>query len=36
MVIPFGKIAKNMTETKRREEDLPYKNQIAQLNSCWE
>jgi hypothetical protein len=35
MVIPFGKIANNMTEIKRREEDLPSKNQIAQLDACW-
>jgi hypothetical protein len=25
-IIPFGKIVNNMTETKRREEDLPSKN----------
>jgi hypothetical protein len=35
MVIPFGKIVNNMIETKRREEDLPSKNQISQLNACW-
>jgi hypothetical protein len=35
MVIPFGKIVNNMTETKRRKEDLPSKNRIAQLNACW-
>jgi hypothetical protein len=34
-VIPFGKIVNNMTETKRREEDLPSKNRIGQLNACW-
>jgi hypothetical protein len=34
-VIPFGKIVNNMTETKRREEDLPSKNRISQLNACW-
>jgi hypothetical protein len=34
-VIPFGKIVKNMTETKRREEDLPSKNRIGQLNASW-
>jgi hypothetical protein len=33
-VIPFGKIINNMTETKRREEDLPSKNRIGQLNAC--
>jgi hypothetical protein len=35
MVIPFGKIVNNMTETKRREEDLPSKNRIDKLNACW-
>ena len=35
MVIPFGKIVNNMTETKRREEDLPSKNRIGQLDACW-
>ena len=35
MVIPFGKIVNNMTETKRREEDLPSKNRIGQLSACW-
>jgi hypothetical protein len=34
-VIPFGKIVNNMTETKRKEEDLPSKNRIGQLNACW-
>ena len=33
-IIPFGTIVNNMTETKRREEDLPTKNWI-QLNACW-
>lgn len=33
MVIHFGKIVNNMTETKRREE-LPSKNRISQLNAC--
>jgi hypothetical protein len=35
MVIPFGKIVNNMTETKRREEDIPSKNCTGQLNACW-
>jgi hypothetical protein len=30
IVIHFGKIVNNMIETKRREEDLPSKNQIGQ------
>jgi hypothetical protein len=34
-VIPFGTIVNNMTETKRREQDLPSKNHIGQLNACW-
>jgi hypothetical protein len=33
-IIPFGKIVNNMTKTKRREEDLPSKNRIGQLNAC--
>jgi hypothetical protein len=35
MVLPFGTIVNNMTETKRREQDLPSKNRIGQLNACW-
>jgi hypothetical protein len=35
MVIPFGKIVNNMTETKRREDDLPSKNRIDKSNACW-
>ena len=35
MVIPFGTIVKNMIKTKRREQDLPSKNRISQLNPCW-
>jgi hypothetical protein len=35
MVLPFGTIVNNMTETKRREQDLPSKNRISQLNTCW-
>jgi hypothetical protein len=34
-VLPFGTIVNNMTETKRREQDLPSKNMIGQLNACW-
>jgi hypothetical protein len=34
-IIPFGKIVNNMTETKRREEYIPSKNWIYQLNACW-
>jgi hypothetical protein len=34
-VLPFGTIVNNVTETKRREQDLPSKNQINQLNACW-
>jgi hypothetical protein len=34
MAIPFGKIVNNMTKT-RREEDIPSKNCIGQLNACW-
>ena len=35
MVIPFGKIVNNMIETKRKEEDLPSRNCIGQLNASW-
>jgi hypothetical protein len=34
-VLPFGTIVNNMTETKRRQQDLPSKNWIVQLNACW-
>jgi hypothetical protein len=34
-IIHFGKIVNNMIETKRREEYLPSKNWISQLNACW-
>ena len=33
-VLPFGTIVNNMTE-KKREQDLPSKNWISQLNACW-
>jgi hypothetical protein len=35
IVLPFGTIVNNMTETKRRQQDLPSKNRIGQLNACW-
>jgi hypothetical protein len=35
MVLPFGTIVNNMIETKRRQQDLPFKNRIGQLNACW-
>jgi hypothetical protein len=35
MVLPFGTNVNNMTETRRREQDIPSKNQITQLNACW-
>jgi hypothetical protein len=35
MVIPFGTIVSNTIEIKRREQDLPSKKRIQQLNSCW-
>jgi hypothetical protein len=34
-VLPFRTIVNNMIETKRREQDLPSKNRIGQLNACW-
>jgi hypothetical protein len=34
-VVPFGVKVTNMTELRRREEDLPYPNGIKQLNACW-
>jgi hypothetical protein len=34
-VLHFGSIVNNMTETKRRQQDLPSKNRISQLNACW-
>ena len=34
-VVPFGFKVTNMTELRRREEDLPYLNRIKQLNECW-
>jgi uncharacterized protein YeeX (DUF496 family) len=34
-VVPFGINVTNMTEMRRREEDLPSPNRIKQLNACW-
>jgi hypothetical protein len=34
-VVPFGIKVTNMSELKRREEDLPSPSQIKQLNACW-
>jgi hypothetical protein len=34
-VLPFGNKVSNMTELRRREEDLPSPSQIKQLNTCW-
>jgi endo-alpha-1,4-polygalactosaminidase (GH114 family) len=34
-VVPFGVKVTNMTEFKRREDDIPSLNQIKQLNACW-
>jgi hypothetical protein len=33
MILPFGTIVNNMIETKRRQQDLPSKNWIDQLNA---
>jgi hypothetical protein len=35
IVLFIGTIVNNMTETKRREQDIPSKNWIGQLNACW-
>jgi hypothetical protein len=35
VVLPFETKFSNMTELKRREEDLPYPSLIKQLNVCW-
>jgi hypothetical protein len=35
VVFPFGIKVSNMTELKRREEDLPSPSRIKQLNACW-
>jgi hypothetical protein len=32
-ILPFGTIVNNMTEIKRRQQDLPSKNWIGQLNA---
>jgi hypothetical protein len=34
-VVPFGFKVTNITELRRREEDLPSLNWIKQLNACW-
>ena len=34
-VVPFGVKVTNMTELRRREEDLPSPNRIKQMNACW-
>jgi NADH dehydrogenase/NADH:ubiquinone oxidoreductase subunit G len=34
-VVPFGIKVTNMSELKRREEDLPSPSRIKQLNACW-
>jgi hypothetical protein len=33
--IPFGTHVNNMTKMRRRQEDIPSKNRITQLNACW-
>jgi hypothetical protein len=35
VVLPFEIKVSNMTELKRREEDLPSPSRIKQLNACW-
>jgi hypothetical protein len=35
VVVPFGIKVSNMTELRRREEDLPSPSRIKQLNVCW-
>jgi hypothetical protein len=35
VVFPFGIKVSNMTELKRREEDLPSPSRIKQLNASW-
>jgi hypothetical protein len=34
-MVPFGIKVSNMSELKRREEDLPSPSRIKQLNACW-
>jgi hypothetical protein len=34
-VIPFGIHVNNMTDMRRRQEDIPSQNWITQLNACW-
>ena len=33
--LPFGIIVNNMTEMRRRQQNIPSKNRIGQLNACW-
>jgi hypothetical protein len=35
VVLPFGSKVSNMTELRRREEDIPCPSRIKQLNACW-
>jgi hypothetical protein len=35
VMVPFGIKVSNMSELKRREEDLPSPSRIKQLNACW-
>jgi nucleoside-triphosphatase THEP1 len=35
VMVPFGIKVTNMSELKRREEDLPSPSRIKQLNACW-
>jgi hypothetical protein len=35
VMVPFGVKVSNMSELKRREEDLPSPSRIKQLNACW-
>jgi hypothetical protein len=34
-MVPFGIKVSNMSELKRREEDLPSPSRIKPLNACW-
>jgi hypothetical protein len=34
-VLPFGTHVNNMTERRRRQQDIPSKNWITELNACW-
>jgi hypothetical protein len=35
VVVPFGVKVSNMTELRRREEDLPSPSRIKKVNACW-